>query len=54
MVFYGKYISGKIKIMEPDKCMGYKFFDYEEIINSNCVSESCKFLTRSIKKDHVF
>ncbi len=49
IIFYGKYLSGKIQIMEPDKCMGYKFFDYEEAINSSFVSESCKYLIKAIE-----
>lgn len=50
VVFYVKYIGGNIKIMEPDKCLGYKFFDYEEVLESNLVSESCKYLVKSIKE----
>lgn len=49
IIFYGKYIDGEIKIMEPDKCLGYKFFTYEESLNSNIVTESCKYLIKSIK-----
>jgi len=50
VVFEGKYIDGNIKIMEPEKCMGYKFFSYEEAISSDLVSDSCKFLIKSIKE----
>lgn len=50
VVFKGKYIDGNINIMEPEKCMGYKFFSYEEAINSNLVSESCKFLIKAINE----
>ena len=39
VIFKGKYIDGNINIMEPEKCIGYKFFSYEEAINSNLVSE---------------
>lgn len=49
IIFYAKYVGGEIKIMEPDKCIGYKFFDYEEVLESNLVSESCKYLVKSIK-----
>lgn len=49
IIFYGKYIDGEIKIMEPDKCLGYKFFTYEEAQDSNIVTESCKYLIKSIK-----
>ena len=50
VIYFVKYISGNIKIMEPDKCMGYHFFSYNEIITSNLVTESCKFLCKSIKE----
>lgn len=50
VIFKGKYIDGDINIMEPEKCMGYKFFSYEEAINSNLVSERCKFLIKSINE----
>lgn len=49
VVFMGTYINGKINIMEPDKCLRYKFFDYEEAIKSNKVSDSCKYLIRIAK-----
>lgn len=48
VIFKGKYIDGNINIMEPEKCMGYKFFSYEEAINSNLVSKSCKFLIKAL------
>ena len=48
VVFDGKYISGDIQIMEPEKCMGYKFFSHEEAMNSDLVSDSCKFLLNAI------
>ncbi|MBR1376646.1 MAG: NUDIX hydrolase [Bacilli bacterium] len=51
VVFKGTYLSGNIKIMEPDKCMGYKFFTYEEAIQSNMLSESCSFLVKTMKKN---
>ena len=49
IIFKGKYIGGPIKIMEPNKCEKYKFFDYEEAITSKEVSNSCKCLIKSIK-----
>ena len=49
IIFYGKYINGEIKIMEPDKCLGYKFFTYEEAQDSDIVTESCKYLIKSVK-----
>jgi len=52
IIFYGKYIDGEIKIMEPDKCMGYKFFDYDEIFESDLVSKGCKCLIKNIKENH--
>ena len=50
VIFKGKYIDGDINIMEPEKCMGYKFFTYEEAVNSNLVSKSCRFLINAINK----
>lgn len=38
--------------MEPDKCLGYKFFTYKEVLNSDLVTESCKYLTKSIKDNY--
>ena len=49
IVYFGQYLSGEFKIMEKEKCLGYKFFTYEELMNCNLVSDSCKFLTKSIK-----
>ncbi len=52
IIYYGKYIDGDIKIMEPEKCMGYNFFSYEDAINSKMVSESCRVLIRNIKENY--
>lgn len=52
IIFLGKYISGEAKIMEPDKCLGYKFFSYEEAINSPSVSKSSKYLIEKIRQFH--
>lgn len=49
VIFHGKYIGGEIQIMEPTKCMGYHFFEYEEAMFSPLVSESCKFLMKQLK-----
>ncbi len=49
VIFNGKYLGGDIKIMEPEKCMGYKFFNYDEILNSSLVTESCKYLCKEIR-----
>ncbi len=49
VIYYVKYIEGTIKIMEPEKCKGYRFFKYEEAINSNMVTDSCKYLIKCIK-----
>ena len=53
IVFVGKYVSGKIQIMEPEKCSGYKFFTYEEAMGSNELSESCIFLNKSLKDNNI-
>lgn len=50
VIFKGMYIDGNIKIMEPEKCKGYNFFTYEEAINSNLVSESCKYLIKCMQE----
>jgi 8-oxo-dGTP pyrophosphatase MutT (NUDIX family) len=50
IIFLGDYIDGDIKIMEPDKCIGYKFFKYADLIKSDLVTPSCKFLTKNIRK----
>lgn len=52
VVYFIKYISGNIKIMEPDKCIGYKFFTYDEAINSDLVTKSCRYLIEHIKKQN--
>ena len=52
VIFSAKYIKGNFLVMEDKKCLGYKFFDYEEITNSNEVSEGSKFLTKSLKKEY--
>lgn len=52
IIFRGKYINGDINIMEPEKCMGYKFFTYDEAVNSNMVSEGCRFLMESMKENY--
>lgn len=51
VIYFVKYISGEIKIMEPDKCTGYKFFSYNNALTSDLVTESCKFLIKSIKEN---
>lgn len=50
VIYFVKYINGDIRIMEPDKCLGYKFFTYKEAIGSDLVTESCKYLIKNIKK----
>lgn len=50
VIFKGKYVGGRVNIMEPEKCLGYKFFTYEEAINSDLVSEGCKFLIKAINE----
>lgn len=49
IIYCGKYIKGELKIMEPEKCIGYNFFDYNELISSKLVTESCKELSRSLQ-----
>ena len=51
LIYLVKYINGEIKIMKPDKCLGYHFFTYEEAMNSELVTKSCKYLIKSIKEN---
>lgn len=51
IIYFAKYINGKIKIMEPDKCIEYKFFSYNEALTSCKVTESCKYLIKSVKEN---
>lgn len=49
VVYFVRYLGGNIMIMEPDKCLGYKFFSYQELLAADNVSASCKYLTKQIK-----
>lgn len=53
IIYPAKYIGGDIKIMEPDKCTGYKFFTYANVMNSDLVTESCKFITEKLSKNTI-
>ena len=35
--------------MEPEKCIGYNFLDYNELMSSKLVTESCKELSKSLQ-----
>lgn len=52
IIYFVRYKSGEFKIIEPQKCLGYKFFTYNEAIESDLVSESCKYLIKIIKQNH--
>lgn len=52
VIFIAKYLKGDIKVMEKEKCLGYNFFSYDDIINSNEVSNGSKFLTKSLRKEY--
>lgn len=52
IVFEVTYISGDIKILEPDKCTGYKWFKFNDALSLDLVTESCKFLIKSINETH--
>ena len=39
VIYIVKYIEGEIKIMEPDKCQGYKFCKIDDALNSVNMSE---------------
>ena len=49
IIYCGKYIKGQLKIMEPEKCIGYNFLDYNELMSSELVTESCKELSKSLQ-----
>jgi len=51
VIYFVKFIGGNIKVMEPDKCMGYHFFRYDEAMESELVTDSCKYLIKSIKNN---
>ena len=51
IVYLGRYLSGEIKVMEPEKCLGYEFFKYEDAIKSDIVTDGSKFLMKSIMEE---
>lgn len=48
VIYLAKYIEGEFKIMEPEKCLGYKFWKYNDTINSPELSESCKYIINTL------
>lgn len=50
VIFTGIYKSGKIKVMEQDKCLGYRFFTTEEALNSDIVTKECQFLIKKLQE----
>jgi len=54
VIYFVKYIGGDFRIMEPDKCMRYQFFAYEDAIHSDLVTESSKYLSKSIKNNYKY
>ena len=53
VIYFAKYIDGNIKVMEPTKCKSYHFFKYKEAIKSDEVTDSCKYLIKTINKYHL-
>ena len=51
IVYLGRYLSGEIKVMEPEKCLGYEFFKYEDAIKSDIVTDGSKFLMKIIMEE---
>lgn len=51
IIYFVKYINGNIKIMEPDKCKNYHFFKYDEVMKSDLVTDSCKYLCKQIREN---
>lgn len=48
VIYFGLYKGGDIKVMEPEKCLGYKWFSLEQALSSPKVTNSCKFLIQNI------
>ena len=48
VIYFGLYKGGDIKVMEPEKCLGYKWFSLEQALFSPKVTNSCKFLIQNI------
>lgn len=48
-VFKARHIRGNPEVMEKDKCSGYRYFTYDELMSSDDVTQSCKFLVKSIR-----
>lgn len=44
------YIGGTLERLEPEKCIGYRFFQKDEALGSNLVTESCKFIIQKINE----
>lgn len=53
IIYHAKYMAGNIKVMEPMKCRGYHFFKCEEAIKSEVVTDSCKYLIKTINDYHL-
>ena len=49
VVYFVKYLEGEFQVMEIDKCMEYRFFSYDDALDSELVTESCKYLIKSIQ-----
>lgn len=52
IIYKFKYLGGEVKIIEKDKCQGYKFIKPSEAINSEQVSEGCRYLLKSVFENH--
>ena len=48
VIYFGLYKGGDIKVIEPEKCLGYKWFSLEQALSSPKVTNSCKFLIQNI------
>lgn len=52
VIYYVKYLDGEFKIMEPDKCLNYRFFTCDEALDSSLVTSGCKYLIKSVKEKY--
>lgn len=48
VIYHFKYIEGEPKIIEKDKCSGYKFINPKEAIVDEKVSEGCRILLKNV------
>lgn len=48
VIYLFKYLGGTAQVIEKDKCLGYKFINPKDAINSKEVSEGCRELLKNV------